>query len=64
MSMMALLMGGHIRVGMEDNIYYSKGMLAESNAVFVDRIVRIAREYGRAVATPDDAREILRLVRS
>ena len=59
MSMMALVMGGHIRVGLEDNIYYSKGVLAESNAQLVERIVRIARQYGREVATPAEAREIL-----
>ncbi len=58
-SMMAMAMGGHVRVGMEDNIYYSKGVLAETNAQFVERIVRIAREYGRPVATPSQAREIL-----
>ena len=61
MSMMALIMGGHIRVGMEDNIYYSRGVLAETNAQFVERIVRIAGEYGREVATPDEARRILSL---
>jgi 3-keto-5-aminohexanoate cleavage enzyme len=61
MSMIGLIMGGHIRVGMEDNIYYQKGVLAASNAQFVERIVRIAREYGREVATPREAREILGL---
>jgi 3-keto-5-aminohexanoate cleavage enzyme len=61
MSMMGLILGGHIRVGMEDNIYYAKGELATSNAQFVERIVRIAKEYGREVATPDDARKILGL---
>ena len=61
MSMMALIMGGHIRVGMEDNIYYSRGVLAKTNAQFVERIVRIAGEYGREVATPDQARRILNL---
>jgi 3-keto-5-aminohexanoate cleavage enzyme len=61
MSMMGLIMGGHIRVGMEDNIYYQRGVLAESNAQFVERIVRIGREYGRKVATPGEAREILGL---
>jgi len=61
MSMMALIMGGHIRVGMEDNIYYSRGVLAKTNAQFVERIVRIAGEYGREVATPDEARGILSL---
>lgn len=61
MSMMALIMGGHIRVGMEDNIYYGRAELAKTNTQFVERIVRIAREYGREVATPEEAREILRL---
>jgi 3-keto-5-aminohexanoate cleavage enzyme len=59
MSTMALSMGGHIRVGLEDNIYYSRGVLAETNAQFVDRIVRISREYGREIATPAEARDIL-----
>ncbi len=61
MSLMGLIMGGHIRVGMEDNIYYQRGVLAENNAQFVERIVRLANEYGREVATPDDARRILGL---
>jgi 3-keto-5-aminohexanoate cleavage enzyme len=60
-SMMALIMGGHIRVGMEDNIYYESGVLATSNAQLVERIVRIAREYGRDVASPVEARQILGL---
>lgn len=60
-SMMALIMGGHIRVGMEDNIYYQSGVLATSNAQLVERIVRIAREYGRDVASSAEARQILRL---
>ncbi len=59
--MMGLIMGGHVRVGMEDNIYYQRGVLATSNAQFVERIVRIAREYGREVATPREARGILGL---
>jgi len=58
-SMMAMIMGGHIRVGLEDNLYYEKGVLAKNNAVFVERMVRIAREYGREVATPAEARAIL-----
>jgi len=60
-AMMAMLMGGHIRVGMEDNIYYTRGVLANSNAEFVERIVRIAGEYGRPVAGPQEARRILGL---
>ncbi len=62
MSMMALTMGGHIRVGLEDNIYYSRGVLAETNAQFVERIVRISREYGREIATPAEARDILSIM--
>lgn len=54
-----LALGGHTRVGMEDNIYYSKGVLAKSNAEFVKRTVRIAKELGRDIATPDEAKEIL-----
>ena len=61
MSMMGLIMGGHIRVGMEDNIYYRRGVLAKTNSQFVERIVRIAREYGREVASPNEARKILGL---
>lgn len=58
---MAILMGGHVRVGFEDNIYYQKGILAESNAQLVARVVRIATELGREVATPQEAREMLGL---
>ncbi len=61
MAMMALIMGGHIRVGMEDNLYFQKGLLAETNSQFVERIVRLAGEYGREVATPAEARQILGL---
>jgi 3-keto-5-aminohexanoate cleavage enzyme len=60
-SMMAMILGGHIRVGMEDNIYYSKGVLAKTNAQFVERIVKIAGEYGRPIARPSEARKILAL---
>ncbi|NCB63543.1 MAG: 3-keto-5-aminohexanoate cleavage protein [Clostridia bacterium] len=54
-------LGGHIRVGMEDNVFYSKGVLAESNVQFVERAARIIREYGNEVATSAEAREILSL---
>lgn len=50
-----------IRVGLEDGIYYSQGILAKSNAELVERAIRIARECGREIATPDEAREILEL---
>jgi 3-keto-5-aminohexanoate cleavage enzyme len=61
MSMMGLIMGGHIRVGMEDNIYYERGILAKSNAQFVKRIAGLAQKYGREIASPDEARTILTL---
>ncbi len=61
MAMMGLIMGGHIRVGMEDNIYYQRGVLVKSNAQFVERIVRFAGEYGREIASPDEARLMLGL---
>ena len=57
----AIAMGGHVRVGMEDNIYYRKGELAESNAQLVERTARIADELERPVATPTETREILGL---
>jgi len=63
MAMMAMIMGGHVRVGMEDTIYFSKGVLAKSNAQFVERIVKLAKDYGREVASPAEAREILHLKR-
>ena len=59
----AVALGGHIRVGMEDNVMYSKGKLADSNVQFVDRARRVIEEFGREVATPDEAREILSLKR-
>lgn len=57
----AITLGGHVRVGFEDNIYYSKGVLAKSNAELVERVARLSRELGREVATPDEAREILKI---
>ena len=54
-----LAMDGHIRVGLEDNIYFSKGVLAQSNAQLVLRAVGIVKAAGMKVATPDEAREIL-----
>ncbi len=61
MNTMGILMGGHVRVGMEDNVYYKAGELAKTNAQFVDRIVRLAHELGREVATVQEARQILSL---
>lgn len=57
----AIALGGHVRVGMEDNVYMGPGVLAKSNAEFVTRAANIIREIGNEVATPDDAREILGL---
>ncbi len=59
LSVMAMVMGGHVRVGFEDNLMYSRGVLGESNGQFVERVVRIAKELGLEIATPDEAREIL-----
>ena len=58
---MAILRGGYVRVGLEDNLYYRKGQLLRSNAEAVERIVRIARELNRQIATPTQARELLSL---
>jgi len=58
---MGILFGGHVRVGLEDNVYYRRGELAESNAQLVRRVVRLADELERPVATPSKAREILGL---
>ncbi|MCL5039588.1 MAG: 3-keto-5-aminohexanoate cleavage protein [Firmicutes bacterium] len=59
-AILAIIMGGHVRVGLEDNIYYQKGLLA-TNVALVDRVVRLARELGREIASPDEARRILHL---
>lgn len=57
---LSIPLGGHVRVGLEDNIYYSKGKHAK-NSDLVKRVVRLAKEYNREVATPDEARKILGL---
>jgi 3-keto-5-aminohexanoate cleavage enzyme len=59
MATASILVGGHVRVGFEDNLYYLKGQLATSNAELVERVVRLAHELDVAVATPQEAREIL-----
>ena len=56
---LAILLGGHVRVGFEDNVYYRKGELGSSNAQLVERIARISRELERPLATPNEARAIL-----
>ena len=59
---LGILHGGHVRVGLEDNLYVSKGKLAESNGQLVEKIVRIASEMGREIASPNEARKILNLI--
>ena len=59
LNMMGLILGGHVRTGLEDNIYLRKGELATSNAQLVERIARMARELDREPASPSEAREIL-----
>lgn len=56
-----IVMGGHVRVGFEDNLNISRGVLAKSNGELVEKVVRLAHELGREIATPDEAREILGL---
>ncbi len=56
---MAITMGGHVRVGFEDNIYLEKGVKAKSNGELVAKVVEIAKLLGREIATPDEARAIL-----
>ncbi len=56
-----IAMGGHVRVGFEDNVYMSKGVLAKSNGEMVERVVQMAKLMNREVATPAEAREILGL---
>lgn len=55
----AVILGGHVRVGLEDNIFYHKGVLAKSNAELVARVARVAGEVGRPVASCAEARAIL-----
>lgn len=61
LAMPAIVMGGNVRVGFEDNIYLSRGVKARSNGELVEKVVRIAREAGREIASPEEARRILSL---
>jgi uncharacterized protein (DUF849 family) len=58
---LAIMNGGHVRVGMEDNIFLERGVLAKSNAELVEKVVRIAKELRREIATPDEVRTMLHL---
>jgi uncharacterized protein (DUF849 family) len=57
----AILLGGHVRVGLEDNLYLEKGKLAPSNAALVEKAVKIIDILGDQVATPAEARQMLGL---
>ena len=56
-------MGGNVRVGFEDNLNVARGVPAKSNGELVAKVVRIAKELGRDIATPDEARKILSLTK-
>lgn len=64
LNLISLAYGGHVRTGMEDNVYYRPGELAGGNAQLVERIVRLAEEMGRPVASPAEARELVGVRRS
>ena len=57
----SIIKGGHVRVGTEDEPYYTKGVLAEDNAQLVSRMVRISKELGREPATVEETKQILGL---
>jgi 3-keto-5-aminohexanoate cleavage enzyme len=59
MNVLSIMLGGHVRVGLEDNVYYARGQKMKSNAEAVARIARIAREMNREIAMPQQAREML-----
>jgi len=61
MAAVAIALGGHVRTGLEDNVYIERGVLASGNAQMVEKMVRLTREIGREVATAEEAREILGL---
>ncbi|MFH1513934.1 MAG: 3-keto-5-aminohexanoate cleavage protein [bacterium] len=58
---LSIVAGGHVRVGLEDNLFIEKGILATSNQELVEKVVQMAKKYGREIATPCDARSILRM---
>ena len=61
MAAAGIIMGGNVRVGFEDNVYLGKGQKASSNGELVAKVVRLAKELGREIANPDEARKILSL---
>lgn len=64
MAAAAIAMGGNVRVGFEDNLYLSRGVLAKSNGELVAKVVRLAKELGREIATAGEARRILNLTKN
>lgn len=62
MDVLAMNMGGNVRAGFEDNPYYKPGVLAQSNAQLIERLVRITHEVGREIASPDEVRQLLKLI--
>jgi uncharacterized protein (DUF849 family) len=60
--MQSLLLGGHVRVGLEDNLYLKKGKLAENNAQLVEKMANLMEMIGYEIASPDEARSILGLL--
>ena len=63
-NMISLGFGGHVRTGLEDNVYYRPGELATGNEQLVARAVRLAAEFGRPIAAPDEARDIVGVARA
>ena len=61
MAAAAIVTGGNVRVGFEDNLYLSRGVLAKSNGEMVAKVVRLAKELGREIASPAEARKVLSL---
>ena len=61
LNVMAMSMGGHARAGFEDNCFYKPGQQASSNAQLIERLIRIAQEIGRTVATPSEVREMFKI---
>jgi 3-keto-5-aminohexanoate cleavage enzyme len=61
MAAAGIIMGGHVRVGFEDNLYLEKGVLAQSNGELVEKVVKLAKLLGREIASPAEARGILGL---
>lgn len=60
-AVLSMINGGHVRVGFEDNVYLARGVLAKSNAELVAKAVRLAKDLGREIAEPEDARRLLRI---